>query len=59
MGDLLCSNFTLEGETLVPQLRRPFRFLAEGFLNGEEGIGGGGGSRTRVPEPVFPRLLRA
>ena len=36
MGDLLCSNFTLEGEPLVPQLRRPFRFLAEGFLNGEE-----------------------
>ena len=38
MGDLLCLNFTLEGETLVPQRRRPFRFLAEGFLNGESGM---------------------
>jgi hypothetical protein len=48
VGDLLCSNFTLEGETLVPQLRRPFRFLAEGFLNGEEGTGGGGGTRIEL-----------
>jgi hypothetical protein len=38
VADLLCSNFTQEGETLVPQLRRPFRFLAEGFINGEEGM---------------------
>ncbi len=57
--DLLCSNFTLDGKTLVPELRRPFRFLAEGLLGAGEGIGGGGGSRTRVPEPSLPEHLRA
>ena len=29
-------------------LRRPFRFLAEGLLNGEEGNGGGGGNRIEL-----------
>lgn len=48
--DLLCSNFTLDGETLVPELRMPFSLLSEGLLVGGEGIGGGGGSRTPVPE---------
>jgi len=41
--DLLCSNFTLEGKILLPELRQPFRFLAEGLPEGGEGIGGGGG----------------
>jgi hypothetical protein len=45
-GDQLCSNFSLEGEPLVRQLGRPFRFLAKGFLSGEKENGGGGGRRT-------------
>ena len=49
-SDLLCSNFTLEGKTLVPELRRPFSLLAEGLLVGGEGIGGGGGNRTLRPD---------
>lgn len=44
MGDLLCSNFTLEGEDQVPQLQRPFRFFAAGFLNFDAASGGGGGN---------------
>ncbi len=42
--DLLCLNFTLEGKTLVPELRRPFSLLAEGLLIGGQGFGGGGGN---------------
>ena len=48
MGDLLRSNFTLEGKTLVPELRRPFSLLAEGLLVGGEGDGGGGGTRIEL-----------
>ena len=48
--DLLCLNLTLEGKTLVPELRRPFNLLAEGLLVGAGENGGGGGSRTRVLE---------
>ena len=57
--DLLCTNFVLEGETLVPRLRMPFSLLAEGLLVGDEGNGGGGGSRTPVPESVLTERLRA
>ena len=56
--DLLCLNFTLEGKTLVPELRRPFNLLAEGLLVGNEGNGGGGGNRTRVLESPDNERLR-
>ena len=57
--DLLCTNLVLEGETLVPRLRMPFSLLAEGLLVGDEGNGGGGGNRTRVPESPDTERLRA